>query len=241
MQHERVDLEPSFIIHQRRYRETSLIVEVLTRDHGRVGLVARGARGPAARKRFTLSPFIALLLSWSSRADLGTLTQVETPRALPPLSADRLVSGLYLNELVYRLCARRDPYPEVFSAYAVALAGLREAPQVEAVLRVFELNLLDAIGYALMLDTEADTGRAIVPEQTYIYVPEQGPVPVMDGAAAGHLTVSGRTLLGLASEDLTSKAVLAEAKKLMRSMLTHHLGPRPLATREMFAPFRRPK
>jgi DNA repair protein RecO (recombination protein O) len=112
---------------------------------------------------------------------------------------------------------------------------------VEAVLRVFELNLLDAIGYALMLDTEADSGRAIVPEQTYIYVPEQGPVPVMDGAATGHPTISGQTLLGLASEDLTSKAVLGEAKKLMRSMLTHHLGPKPLATREMFAPFRRPK
>ncbi len=232
----RVEHEPGFVLHRRRYRETSLLLEVMTRDNGRVGLMAKGARRAKSRTLGTLEPFQALLLSWAGRGELGTLTSAELPRPAVPLSGERLISGLYLNELFYRLCGRHDPYPELFGAYELALAALRSAPEYEGELRVFEKRLLEALGYGLLLTRAADTDAPVSQGLHYQYHPESGAVATVPGSSsrAGYPEVSGDTLLALAREELTSDSQRREAKILMRATLQRYLGERPVASREMF-------
>ena len=248
----RIDQEPSFVLHRRSYGESSLLVELMTRDHGRVGLVAKGARRTSSRARGMLEPFQPLLVSWVGKGELGTLTGADRMRAAAPLTGERLVSGLYINELMYRLCGRHDPYPELFASYSLALEGLRSDAQIETGLRVFEKRLLDALGYGLVLTRTADTEQPVKQEETYRYHPESGPVLVESGGRAGcrankklvpaqteeatgsTLEVTGATLLALAREELHDEALLREAKRLMRATLRQHLGDRPLASREIF-------
>ncbi|MFP5505754.1 MAG: DNA repair protein RecO [Gammaproteobacteria bacterium] len=226
------DLHPAYILHQRPYRDTSLLLEVFGRDHGRFGLVARGARGPRSRIRGLLQPFQPLLLSWSGRAELATLHSVEADGAAPRLAGTTLYSGFYLNELLMRLLQRLDPHPELYAAYAEALEGL----QCEALrpLRLFEKRLLEALGYGLLLDCEADSGVPVEAEAQYVYALESGPARCIDDATGG-LTLSGRSLLSLAAEELADAQSLSDAKRLLRAALGLYLGDRALKTREVFA------
>jgi len=234
----RIELEPGFVLHRRPYRETSLLVEAFTHEHGRVGLVARGARRRRSSLRDAGVPFRPLLLSWSAGGDLGTLTHAEARGPARGLGGRALASGFYLNELLLRLLARHDPHPELFAAYALALEQIggdsAGGGDPQPALRVFEKRLLDAVGYGLVLDRAVDTGAAVRPEQRYTYRPLHGPV-----ARAGHaegVPVSGRTLLALAREELVEADVLREAKRLMRRVLDEQLGGRPLRSREMLGP-----
>lgn len=226
------ELHPAYILHQRPYRDTSLLLEVFSRDHGRFGLVARGARGPRSRIRGLLQPFQPLLLSWSGRAELGTLHSVEADGAAPRLTGTTLYSGFYLNELLMRLLQRLDPHPGLYAAYAEALDGL----QTEALrpLRLFEKRLLEALGYGLLLDCEADSGEPVDAGTEYVYALESGPARCA-GAATGGLRLSGRSLLSLAAEELADAQSLSDAKRLLRAALGLYLGDRELKTREVFA------
>jgi DNA repair protein RecO (recombination protein O) len=152
----KVALEPAFILHHYPYRDSSLLLEVFARGYGRVGLVARGARSARARWRGQLENFRPLLLSWSLRGELGTLTGLELPAVTGVPAGRRLLSAYYLNELILRLLARHDPHPEVFDAYAEAIRDIDVAE--EPALRIFEKRLLQALGYGLLLGHEADTG-----------------------------------------------------------------------------------
>ena len=225
-------LQPGYILHQRAYRDTSLLLEVFTREHGRFGLVARGARAPRSRIRGLLQPFQPLLLSWTGRTELGTLAGVEPDGVPPRLLGRTLYSGFYLNELLMRLLQRLDPHPELFVAYAEALRGLQSEPQRP--LRLFEKQFLEALGYGLLLDQEADSGAPVEAEVEYIYALESGPLR-SQGAASIGLKVSGRSLLSLAAEDLSDAQSLADSKRLMRAALGLYLGDRGLKTREVFA------
>lgn len=235
MQHG-IQLQPAYILHQREYRDTSLLLEVFTREHGRLGLVARGARAPKSRIRGLLQPFQPLLLSWSGRGELGTLSgveaAVESGAAAPRLSGATLYSGFYLNELLMRLLPRNDPHPELFAVYGQALRGLQAEPQRP--LRLFEKHLLESLGYGLLLDHEADSGEPVSAEAEYVYALESGPLR-SDAAAARGLKLSGRSLLSLAAEDLSDAQSLADSKRLMRAALDLYLGGRELKTREVFA------
>lgn len=229
------DVEPAFVIHRRPYRETSLIVELMTRDFGRIGVIAKGAKRPRSPLRGVLQPFNLLSVSFRGRGELLTLTQAETEHAAPPLQGGALVSGLYLNELIYRLCGRSDPQPGVFLSYARTVEALQENSSIEPALRLFEKRLLDSLGYGLVLDHEADSERPVDARLDYFYVPEQGPIPAGTRSHGGAPSYLGSTLLALAHEEELSAVQLREAKRLMRAILAHHLGDRPLATREMFA------
>ena len=248
----RIDQEPSFVLHRRSYRESSLLIELMTRDHGRIGLVAKGARRTKSKARGMLEPFQPLLVSWVGKGELGTLTGAERMAAAAPLTGERLVSGLYINELMYRLCGRHDPYPDLFSSYSLALEGLRSDVQIEAGLRLFEKRLLDALGYGLVLTRTADTEQPVNQEETYRFHPESGPILVESSVRAGArvdktlvaaqsgqetpsiLEVTGATLLALAREEFHDEAQIREAKRLMRATLRQYLGDRPLASREIF-------
>ena len=237
----RVALQPGHVLHQRPYRDSSLLVEAFTPDFGRVGLVARGARGPRSRMRGLLQPFRPLLLSWAGGGDLATLVGVEADGPMRVLAGIGLLSGFYVNELLVRLTARHDPHPGLYSAYAAVLAGLQEAGREEPALRIFEKRLLQELGYGLLLDREATSGRAIEPERLYRYRPELGPVPADEGAAQ-YPAIHGRNLLALAQErpDFDAEG-LREAKGLMRNAIARQLGDRPLKSRDLFqgAPQRR--
>ncbi|MCX7901997.1 MAG: DNA repair protein RecO, partial [Burkholderiaceae bacterium] len=113
----RVDQQPALVLHAYPWRETSLILEAFTRDYGRLTLVARGAKRPASQFRGLLSPFAPLLMSWSGRGDIKTLTRVEWWGGVAPLRGDALFAGFYLNELLVRLLARGDPHERLFARY----------------------------------------------------------------------------------------------------------------------------
>ncbi|NNL99736.1 MAG: DNA repair protein RecO [Gammaproteobacteria bacterium] len=229
----RTELEPAFVLHRRPYRDTSLIVEALSQAHGRVGMVVRGGRRPPRRRaQIAVEPFQPLLLSWSARGELGTLTGVDQQRRYPPLETVYLYSGIYMNELTLRLLARGDPVPELFDAYSRVLSALAERQPVEPLLRIYEKYLLKAAGYGLLLTHAADTGDRIEAEHEYFYVADTGALSAPAGASA--MAVRGATLIALAEEVLDNADTLRQSKQLMRFVLQPHLGSRPLRSRELF-------
>lgn len=230
----RVTLQPAYILHHRPYRDTSALLELWTHDFGRIGMVARGARAVGSQLRGILQPFRPLLVSWTGKGELKTLTGAEGSGLVPALSGRALLSGFYLNELLLRMVQRQDPHAELFDAYEAALQGLAHAGQEERALRIFERDLLQALGYGLVLDAEAGTGRAVEPAREYRYQLEKGVVPA-DAAGQGGIRTSGRSLLSLARSELRDAESLGDAKRLMRAALAFYLGDRPLKSRELFA------
>jgi len=236
----KLTLVPAFVIHQRAFRETSLLLEVFTSEFGRLGLVARGAKRAKSPLRHNLQAFQPLLIRWSGRGDLGTLTHVEQSEITEMISGKAVLSGLYLNELIMRLTHRHDPQAELFNAYASCVASLRAHADIESSLRVFEKRLLEATGYGLILDHEISTGMLIDSQQQYIYDIEQGPLLACKNPPAG-IAVSGDTLLALAREDIKfSSQGQKEAKHLMRAVLKRYLGERQLQSRNLFQPIAEP-
>lgn len=227
----RAQLEPAYVLHSRSFRETSLIVEAFSREYGRVAVVARGARAPRSRWRNVLQPFRPLLLGWNQKSDLGTLTAVDQVASPPPLQGQALYCGIYLNELLMRLLHRGDPHPEVFERYRQVLSDLAADAPPQALLRLFEKHLLEAIGYAMLLDREYGSGVEIQPQRWYDYQPQRGPLAVA-GRAQGR--ISGDALLALHGENLETKH-LPELRVLMRRVIGYHLGDRPLASLSLFS------
>ena len=223
-------LEPAWILHHYPYRDSSLLLEVFSREHGRLGLVARGARSSKSRWRGLLQGFSPLLLSWSMRGELGTLTGAETRPGIVMPGTRNLMSAWYLNELLMRLLTRHDPHPRLFRAYEQALEGLEVAEQ--PTLRIFEKQLLQELGYGLLLDHEAESGRPVVADALYEYHLESGPVACGERRDNG-VFLRGSSLLALHAEQLSDAAACQEAKLLMRSVLSLYLGSRPRKTREV--------
>ena len=230
---ERTDLEPAFVLHTRPWRETSLIVESFSRRHGRLGMIARGARRPKSRMRGLLQPFIPLLLSWRGKGELATLVSAEPEGSVLPLVGSAAIVGFYVNELLLRFLHRHDPEPLLFDHYRAALDRISRADDSEPILRIFEKRLLQAVGYALELETESDSGRAIEPEEQYRYTVDSGPKRWSNGTSSG-VCVSGSTLLALAREQLDDRHALGEAKLLMRSIIDEHCGGRALVSRRLW-------
>lgn len=224
----RIQLAPAYILHHRPYRDTSRIFEVVTREHGRLSLFARGVRGPKAKLASILQPFQMLLLSWTGRGEAGQLTGAESAQAAPPVPAACLMAAFYLNELLMKLTTRHDPIPGLFDTYHETLDSLRNGAPLERELRVFEKRLLEALGYGLDLGAEAVTGKPIEPDEYYHFRPEQGLVPSVaeaTGALAGH------SLIGLANERLSSARELDDSRRVLQAALAQCLEGRPLATR----------
>ncbi len=230
---ERIDLEPAFVLHSRRYRETSLLLEAFGRDSGRFGLVARGALRPKSRMRGLLQPFIPLLISWRGRGDLATLTGVEVQGEVVPVQGSAALIGFYVNELVLRFLHRHDPEPSLFEIYRRTLSRIARKESPEPSLRIFEKRLLQATGYALMLEREARSGAKIVPDGRYIYRPDSGP-ELWDPRRHSGLSVSGATLLALSSEELFERDTLREAKRLMRRVIAARSGEKTLLSRNLW-------
>jgi len=229
---EQVLLERGFVLHQRPYRDSSQLLECMTAAHGRIGLVARGSRRAATRQRALLQPFAPLKISWVRRGELGRLTHVEDDGPSYALEGQRLFAAFYLNELLLRLTARGDPNREAFFCYSRCLAQLGEVPSVARILRVFELELLSALGYGIELGGDSSTGEPLRADSSYVYELEQGfrRVDIADSDADVY---PGRDLVSLRDRVLDDEASLRTAQRLLGGVLRAHLGERPLQSRRV--------
>ncbi|MEN9771544.1 MAG: hypothetical protein RJA58_187 [Pseudomonadota bacterium] len=243
----------ALVLHTIAWRETSLIVEVLTREHGRIGLIAKGARRPRSALRGLLQPFQPLTIRWSGKSELRNLVGAEWVGGLKPLRGAALMPGFYLNELMVRLLPRDDPHPSLFDDFLATLGILAEQESAsgreltEPILRRFECNLLREMGYAPAFDREADGETLIDPLDWYQVSPQTG-ITRIAGTAHAHEPDSsdgifrGATLLALAGAGgsieqaigvLEPPEIAADCKRLLRSLLGHHLGDDGLSSRQI--------
>jgi DNA repair protein RecO (recombination protein O) len=230
----RITQQPAYVLHARAWRETSLLLEVFTRDFGRVGLVARGVRGARARlPRSSLEPMQALRMDWAGRGELPTLAAVEAEGVPRAFRGEALLSAMYVNELLVRLIARNDPHPALFERYGRLLDELRDASSLAWSLRCFERDLLGAIGYALQLDVAADTGRPIAPEVDYDYLADAG--AVIAGNHPDAVRVRGSALRALATGDRPDAQDMAALRRLMRNLIGQQVGSRGLQSWRVLA------
>jgi len=231
----RVVLESAWILHRRPYRDTSEIVDLFTANFGRVAAVAKGSR--RGKRRMPLEPFQPLHVSWAGRGEMVTLSGAEPRGPAVQATGRRLLSMFYVNELVLRLTVRQDPNPDIFTAYEAAITGLGGQQDEAPMLRLFERDLLQALGYGLLLQSDVE-GRPVERAVRYNYRLEEGPRRVAEGAGAG-LVISGDSLLAIQAGRFRSGVELREARTLLRAAVDHYLGGRPLKTRQVLNAFRR--
>ena len=230
---ERASEEPAYVLHTHPWRETSLILDVFSRHHGRLALVAKGAKRPTSQLRTVLLGFQPFSASWSGRGEVRTLTRAEWSGGVAPLAGLPLLCGFYFNELLVRLLPREDGHEALFDAYhatVVELGGLAHgtAADVEPLLRRFELALLRELGHLPPLDRESDSGAALHAERSYRVDPRHGVL-----ADAGPGSHAGALLQAIERGDWQQAGVARVAKSLMRELLHYHLGEQGLRTRQL--------
>lgn len=229
--------EPAYVLHRRPWRETSLMVDLFTLNYGRMTVIAKGANSAKSPLKAQLQPFQPLVVDWTGRGDLKTLTQVDVRRGPAVTRTLSLYSGLYLNELLQRILPAADPHPTLFAAYIDAIGRLSDATDVEPVLRRFERAFASALGYDFAWDLATDTRQSVEPCRQYCYDPEQGIVSdVSPGVRLQNLP--GDVLLALAREDFESEPCRRVAKRVMRVLTDYLLQGRPLNSRSLFTHLR---
>lgn len=233
----RVDVQPAYILHHFDYRDTSQIIELFTRDYGRISVISRGTRSPKSKLKSILQVFRPLHVSWSGKGDLPSLTNAESAESRPPqLPGKVLPSAFYLNELLMRLLHRHDVHEDIFDLYHQVLYAMENTAQLEITLRLFEKQLLNLLGFGINLDTDAESGAPITEEGRYVYYIEHGPVAIKknEQQQSHHLVIRGKSLLAFHHDQLGTDAERKEIKSLMRLVLSYYLGDKPLKSRELF-------
>jgi DNA repair protein RecO (recombination protein O) len=229
----RVEQQPGFILHGRAYRETSVLLECLSRDYGRVALVARGVRRERTRvARALLQPLTPVHLSWVGRGDLATLASIEPRGADVSLEGEALLCALYLNELVSRMTTRHDPHPGMFADYVCTLERLALGESPAWTLRRFERDLLAHLGYGLLLEHDAASGARLEADLSYGYRHEFGPV-AWRGPGDGP-KLRGAALLALADDAMPCDDDLVALRRLMRTLISQHLDGNTLRAWSLF-------
>ncbi len=227
--------QPAYLLHRRAYRNTSLILDAFTPGSGRVALVAPGARARRPGRGVLLEPFTPLLLNWRGSGEMKTLSSADQTGGAITLSGPALAAGLYLNELLIKLLPREDAHPALFVKYGESLHGLRgDSMALQAALRRFEKQLLDELGVGLILDRDAG-GASIDPARQYVYEPEAGPRIAHTRASRSGPFLQGASLIALHDDVLERPEVLRDLRRLTTMVLNHHLGGRPLRSRELLS------
>lgn len=229
----RQDHQPVYVLHTYPFKETSLVAELFSRDFGRMAVLAKGARRPRSAMRGMLQAFQPLQATWSGKSELKNLHGMEWGEGLLLLQGEALMCGFYLNELLLRLLPREDGHEALFTYYSQTLRNLaHQAAPLASTLRRFELKLLQELGYALPLEQDV-AGQEIAPDQSYYYLPEQGAVAGRPAAQTNGVQLSGATLLDMLSDDYSNPQTQQQSKQLMRLLLAHYLGDKPLHTRQL--------
>ncbi|MBL8473550.1 MAG: DNA repair protein RecO [Rhodocyclaceae bacterium] len=238
-QKQRVANAAAYVLHALPYRETSLIVELFTRSHGRIGAVAKGAKRPRSALRGVLMEFQPLAASWSGGGELKTLTHAEWKGGQPMLAGRALLLGYYLNELLLNLLPREDAHVELFDAYARSIAELGAGGAAAPGLRRFERILLAELGYLPLLTETAEGGVALDPAGEYVFVPDRGALPAA-GQSAHLVRYRGAVLNAIAADDYSDPAVLQQGRQLMRTLIDQVLDGRMLNSRRIFFEMQEP-
>jgi len=228
-----VELTPAYIVHQRPFQESSVLLDVFSKEFGRVSLIAKGVRNKKRSQSGLLQLYQPLLLSWMGRGELLNLTAVEADKPRYLLQGDSALCGLYINELIVKLMPIQLAETKVFDAYEHLLERLQAADTIEVALRLFEKCLLMHLGYGLALEHDVETGAMINAEQRYLYQPDSGLYSCSSESTAS--SISGRSLQHLLLERDFDKQSLLEIKQLMRSVIHFYLGGKPLQSRQLFA------
>lgn len=228
---QRVQQQPGYILHHRPFRESSQILDIVTRDHGKIAVVARGSRGSKSRLAGVLRPFLPLRVSWVAKTDLGTLTGAEAAGPPAGMTGDTLLSAYYVNELLLHFLHRYDPQPEIYALYEEIIKALARTNNVAASLRSFELRFLSLLGYAVNFEQVSGSHRPLEPEGNYEYRMEHGPVAVE--RAEGPLVFAGSLLLAIAEQRFEEPDVLRAANRLLREIIAFHLGGKELKSRRV--------
>lgn len=226
----RQDQQPVFVLHTYPFKETSLVVELFSRNFGRVAAIAKGARRPRSAMRGMLQAFQPLLGAWSGKSELRNLHSLDWGEGLLLLQGEALMCGFYLNELLLRLLPREDPHEDLYDYYAQALRQLAAGGSLAPTLRRLELRLLQELGYAVPLEQQPD-GTPVEAGRDYGYLPEHGVIP--PGSVETGVQLAGKTLLDMARDDYTDPLTQSQSKQLMRLLLAHYLGDKPLHTRQL--------
>ncbi len=221
-----------YVLHTYPFKETSLVVELFTREYGRIAAVAKGARRPRSAMRGMLQSFQPLLGAWSGKAELKTLHSLEWDAGLLLLQGDALMCAFYLNELLLRLLPREDAHAALFDYYSQTLKTLSISQDFATTLRRFELKLLQEMGYAVPLTHDAQE-KTIEPQRQYAYIGEFGAVALTQQALENGVQLSGKTLINMANDDYQDLLTQQQSKQLMRYLLAHYLGDKPLHTRQL--------
>ena len=221
--------EDSYILHQRPYMNTSAIVDFMTLNYGLLSVVAKGIRRKGSKNKGTLLPFNKLKISFSKKTDLGVLTNIESLAPHSFLKKESLMAGYYINELIIRLATRNDSNVELYNAYSFAISNLSNNIDPAKCVRIFEFNLLTAIGYGIDLTKEIATRKPVESNLYYKFEPENGLIATNRKSEDKNIFL-GKNLISMANKDLNDLSVLRSAKRLLSIALNHQLGGRPLKT-----------
>lgn len=230
MSQSKVTLQPALVLHSRNYKDTSLLVELFTLDHGRLSVLARGVRSARSKTYGLCKPFLPLLVSYNSKNDLPILQKIESSSLSYDLVGNALLSSFYLNELLMRLLNRHQAYPDIYNIYQQTLNNLASHSHLETTLRLFEKYLLKALGFGLQLDITINDDP-VLPGQEYKF--EFGAGLIL-AKSSSEYNFSGSNLLALHNDNLTTMQEFKDAKRLLRAALANLLGNKPLKSRELF-------
>lgn len=233
------DLQLAFVLHYRAYRETSLLVNLLSQHAGRIDVVARGAKRTKCNSSplsALLQPFVPLMVNWQGRGDLYTLTTAEQADTPLLLHGDALLSGFYLNELLINLLHRGAACNEIFKLYQQTLYSLSQENNLAIALRLFEKKLLQELGYLISLDRDANTNEKISDTKDYLVITNHGCVEVNHQTPTfdKRLVFSGRSLLAIHQNIYSDTQTLLDARRLMRVFFSSLLNGKPIKSRELF-------
>lgn len=231
----RVETQVAYILHKRPFRDTSQIIEAFSREHGRISLMSRGSRGAKSKIGGLLQIFRPLLISWQGRGEMPFLNNVEMANVKAPILLGKSqMTAMYVNELLVYLLHKNDVQAEIFDKYHDCLYALKETENIEVVLRRFEKELLQLLGFGLNLVVDADSGEAIDESAHYAYHFEHGPVICDQNRQLKNPVLSGSSLLAFDCNEIKTQQQRNEIKQLMRYVLAGHLGHKKLKSRELF-------
>ncbi len=229
-----IQSQSAYLLHSRPYRDTSLLIDFITQDFGRISAVARGVRSPKSKNRALLQPFIPLIINLSGKSELKTLGQVESKGNSIPLKNKALFSAMYVNELLVRLIHKQEPDIEIFSLYKETLINLSYNAAIEPVLRNFELNLLELLGYGIDFSFLQESPKNDELMCWYYFHNETGFEQVNDIKSKTERYFSKLALQQIAAKNFTELETQKSAKRLLRVALSVHLGDKPLSSRNLF-------
>lgn len=232
----RVQDQSAYILHQRPFRDSSLILELFTSEYGRLSAVCRGGASQKSKFKNVLRAFQPLSVSWSGKGEMPTLVSIEPFfQKQSNLSGDALLSAFYVNELLMRLLHKHDVHEDIFLLYSQVLECLSASESIEVCLRLFEKKLLQLLGFEINLTIDADSDEPVTMDKKYVYFIEHGPVELsLNNRSGNQLTIDGSSLLAYDEDDLSLPDVRKQVKSLTRYILSYYLGDKPLKSRELF-------